>query len=72
MAGISTAGESAGAGVVVGPPPPFDAELLPALAGMAQAEDAVFTLEMVPAIRQAPSASRCRRSRTCGGAGRSR
>ena len=56
MAGISGAGESAESGaVVVGPPPPFDPELLPALEAMAGARGPAFTLEMIPAIRSAPS-----------------
>jgi acetyl esterase/lipase len=40
--------------VLVGPPPPFDAELLPAITAMAQAEGPPFTLEMIQAIREAP------------------
>ena len=57
MAGISTAEESAESGAaVVGPPPPFDPELLPAISAMAEAEGPAFTLEMIPAIRRAPSA----------------
>ena len=57
MAGISTAEESAESGaVLVGPPPPFDPELLPAMAAMAQTDGPAFTLEMIPAIRRAPSA----------------
>jgi len=56
VAGISTAEESAESGAVpVGPPPPFDPELLPALAGMEETEDPAFTLEMIPAIRRAPT-----------------
>jgi acetyl esterase/lipase len=39
----------------VGPPPPYDPELLPAITAMAQAEGPAFTLEMIEAIRQAPS-----------------
>ena len=55
MAGISTAEESAESGSVsVGPPPPFDPELQPAIDAMAQAGGPPFTLEMIPAIRQAP------------------
>ena len=56
MAGISTAEEAAESGaVLVGPPPPFDPELLPAITAMAQAEGPPFTLEMIGAIRQAGS-----------------
>ena len=56
MAGISTAEESAESGAaVVGPPPPFDPELLPAISAMAEAGGPAFTLEMIPAIRRAPS-----------------
>ena len=60
--GISTAeepAESAESGesraVLVGPPPPFDWELLPAITAMSQAGGPPFTLEIIPAIRQAPS-----------------
>jgi len=57
VAGISTAGGSAERGAVqVGPPPPFDPELLPAISAMAAAGSPAFTLEMIPAIRRAPSA----------------
>ncbi len=57
MAGISTAEESAESGAAaVGPPPPFDPELLPAISAMAEAGSPAFTLEMIPAIRRAPSA----------------
>jgi acetyl esterase/lipase len=56
--GISAAGESTESGesgaVLVGPPPPFDPELLPALAGMAETAGPPFTLEMIPAIRRVP------------------
>jgi acetyl esterase/lipase len=56
VAGISTAGESADPGaVLVGPPPPFDPELLPAITAMAQTAGPPFTLEMIPAIRRAPA-----------------
>jgi acetyl esterase/lipase len=56
VTGIPTAGEPAGsAAVQVGPPPPFDPELLPALVAMAELGRPEFTLEMIPAIRQAPS-----------------
>ena len=56
MAGIETAEESAESGaVLVGPPVPFDPELLPAITAMAQAGGPAFTLEMIPAIRRAPS-----------------
>ena len=61
MAGISTAegfegsAESAESGAaLVGPPPPFDPELAPAVAGLGTQE---FTLEMIPAIRRAPAIS---------------
>jgi len=37
-----------------GPPPPFDAELLPALDAMMARGRPEFTLAMIPAIRQAP------------------
>jgi acetyl esterase/lipase len=57
VAGISTAEESAESGPVsAGPPPPFDPELQPAIDAMAEAGSPAFTLEMIPAIRQAPSA----------------
>ena len=63
MAGISTAEESAESAesaepgsLSVGPPPPFDPELQPAIDAMAQIEGPAFTLEMIPAIRRAPSA----------------
>jgi acetyl esterase/lipase len=36
-----------------GPPPPFDAELAPALAVMAEREAPPFTLETIPLLRQA-------------------
>ena len=61
MAGISTAegfegsAEAAESGAaLVGPPPPFDPELAPAVAGLGTQE---FTLEMIPAIRRAPAIS---------------
>ncbi|MGH3298294.1 MAG: alpha/beta hydrolase, partial [Trebonia sp.] len=39
----------------VGPPPPFDAELRPALdAVMAAGRPAAFTVENIPLLRQAP------------------
>ena len=38
----------------VGPPPPFDAELLPALDAMSAAGRPAFTLENLPLIRQLP------------------
>jgi acetyl esterase/lipase len=41
--------------VSVGPPVPFDPELVPALEAMAAGGGFTFTLEMIPAIRQAPS-----------------
>ena len=37
-----------------GPPPPFDAELRPALDAMTAAGRPAFTLENIPLIRQAP------------------
>ena len=56
MTGIPTTEESTESRAVqVGPPPPFDPELLPAITAMAQAEGPPFTLEMIEAIRQAPS-----------------
>lgn len=36
-----------------GPPPPFDAELAPALAAMAERRAPAFTLEAIPLLRQA-------------------
>ena len=58
VAGISTSEETAGTGAVrVGPPPPFDPELRPAIAAMAEVRGPAFTLEMIPAIRQAPTMS---------------
>jgi acetyl esterase/lipase len=58
VSGIPTAGGPAESGaVVVGPPPPFDAELMPAIAAMAELGRPEFTLEMIPAIRQAPPMS---------------
>ena len=64
MPGISIAEEpeeSAESGesrsVLVGPPPPFDPELLPAITAMAQAQAPALTLDMIPAIRQAPAMS---------------
>ena len=38
----------------VGPPPPFDAELRPALDAMTAGERPAFTLENIPLIRQVP------------------
>jgi acetyl esterase/lipase len=56
VAGISTAEESAGSGAVrLGPPPPFDAELLPAIEAMAEMGSPAFTLEAIPEIRRLPS-----------------
>ena len=61
MAEISTAEGSEGSegsaefgAALVGPPPPFDPELAPAVAGLGTQE---FTLEMIPAIRRAPAIS---------------
>jgi acetyl esterase/lipase len=48
----ATDGPSAGQ---VGPPPPFDAELRPALDAMAASGRPEFTLAAIPLIRQAPS-----------------
>ena len=56
MTGTSAPEESAESeAILVGPPPPFDPELLPVISAMAQVEGPAFTLEMIPAIRQAPS-----------------
>jgi acetyl esterase/lipase len=56
VAGIETAEESAEAGAApVGPPVPFDPELQPAISAMTQTSGPAFTLEMIPAIRRAPS-----------------
>jgi len=40
--------------VPIGPPPPFDAELAPALAEMAERRTVEFTLEAIPLLRQGP------------------
>ena len=40
--------------VQVGPPPPFDAELTPALAAAAERGTVEFTLDAIPLLRQAP------------------
>ena len=53
MAGISIT--DASRAVPVGPPPPFDPELEPALAAMSSRGGMVLSLELIPAIRQAPS-----------------
>jgi acetyl esterase/lipase len=53
MAGISVS--DAAQAVPVGPPPPFDPELEPALAAMSSRGGMVLSLELIPAIRQAPS-----------------
>jgi acetyl esterase/lipase len=53
VTGISTT--DASEGVPVGPPPPFDPELQPALAAMSSRGGIVLTLDQIPAIRQAPS-----------------
>src|SRR5580693_10384021 len=53
MAGISTT--EASQAVPVGPPPPFDPELAPALAAMSSRGGMTLSLELIPAIRQAPS-----------------
>jgi acetyl esterase/lipase len=52
LTGISTTDVSPA--VPVGPPPPFDLELQPALAAMSSPDGMVLTLEQIPAIRQAP------------------
>ena len=52
MAGISTS--EASQAVPVGPPPPFDPELEPALAAMSSRGGLVLSLEALPEIRQAP------------------
>jgi acetyl esterase/lipase len=58
VAGISTVEESEGSEgpgpVLVGPPPPFDRELTPAIAAMAEMGRPEFTLARLPAIRQSP------------------
>jgi acetyl esterase/lipase len=54
VAGISTS-EEAPAAAPVGPPVPFDPELQPALDEMSSRGGMVLTLEMIPALRQAPS-----------------
>src|ERR1700678_2321755 len=53
MAGTSIT--DASHAVPVGPPQPFDPELEPALAAMSSGGGMVLSLEMIPAIRQAPS-----------------
>jgi acetyl esterase/lipase len=53
VAGISIT--DASQAVPVGPPPPFDSELEPALAAMSSRGGMVLSLELIPAIRQAPS-----------------
>ncbi|MGD0702626.1 MAG: alpha/beta hydrolase [Trebonia sp.] len=53
MAGIPTT--DASLTVPVGPPPPFDPELRPALAALSSRGGLVLSLEAIPAIRQAPS-----------------
>ena len=53
MAGISMS--DASQAVPVGPPPPFDPELEPALEAMSSRGGMVLSLELIPAIRQAPS-----------------
>jgi acetyl esterase/lipase len=51
---VVSAAEESGA-LQVGPPPPFDPELLPALAAMTAAGRVELTLETIPAMRQAPT-----------------
>jgi acetyl esterase/lipase len=53
VAGISISDASASA--PVGPPPPFDPELQPALDAMSSRGGLILSLEQIPAIRQAPS-----------------
>jgi acetyl esterase/lipase len=53
LSGISIT--DASRAVPVGPPPPFDPELEPALAAMGSRGGMVLSLELIPAIRQAPS-----------------
>jgi len=53
MAGISIS--DASQAVPVGPPPPFDPELEPALAAMSSRGGMMLSLELIPAIRRAPS-----------------
>ena len=53
VAGISIT--DASQAVPVGPPPPFDPELEPALAAMSSRGGMVLSLELIPAIRRAPS-----------------
>jgi acetyl esterase/lipase len=53
LTGISATDASQAA--PVGPPPPFDLELQPALAAMSSRGGIVLTLDQIPAIRQAPS-----------------
>jgi acetyl esterase/lipase len=53
VAGISIT--DASQAVPVGPPPPFDPELEPALAAMSSRGGVVLSLEALPAIRRAPS-----------------
>jgi acetyl esterase/lipase len=53
VAGISIS--DASQAVPVGPPPPFDPELEPALAELSSRGGMVLSMEMIPAIRQAPS-----------------
>ena len=52
LTGISTTNASQAA--PVGPPPPFDPELQPALAAMSSRGGLVLSLEQLPSIRQAP------------------
>jgi acetyl esterase/lipase len=53
VAGISIS--DASQAVPVGPPPPFDPELEPAMAELSSRGGMVLSLELIPAIRQAPS-----------------
>jgi acetyl esterase/lipase len=53
VAGILSTDASQAA--LVGPPPPFDPELQPALDAMSSRGGLVLSLELIPAIRQAPS-----------------
>ena len=53
MSGISTT--DASHAIPVGPPPPFDPELQPAMDEMSSRGGMMLSLELLPAIRQAPS-----------------
>ncbi len=51
---LMTTAASSSAKAQVGPPPPFDGELLPALAAMAERGRVEYTLELIPVLRQGP------------------